>query len=70
MLKRLMRDYYEDTVIAYKWPQCSKAAENSRKAIIQKVPPILVLHLDLFECAISVGKETEFCGGLSLRDIH
>ena len=70
-LKRLLRNYYEDTVITYKCPQCSKEGESFRKTIIQKMPPILVLHLNRFEYAISVRKKQNFVDfpveGLSLR---
>ena len=71
MLKRLLHNYYEDTVITYKCPQCSKEGENFRKTIIQKMPPILVLHLNRFEYAISARKKQNFVDfpveGLSLR---
>ena len=43
-LKRLLHNYYEDTVITYKSPQCS-----FKKTVIQKMPSILVLHLNRFE---------------------
>ena len=49
-LKRLLHNYYEDTVMTYKWPQCSsKEGERFRKTVIQKMPPILVVHLHRFE---------------------
>ena len=70
-LKRLLHNYYEDTVITYKCPQCSKEGESFRKTIIQKMPPILVLHLNWFEYAISARKKQNFVDfpveGLSLR---
>ena len=56
-LKRLLHNYYEDTVITYKCPQCSKEGESFRKTIIQKMPLILVLHLNRFEYAISARKK-------------
>ena len=59
-LKRLLHNYYEDTVITYKCPQCSKEGESFRKTIIQKMPPILVLHLNRFEYAISARKKQNF----------
>ena len=46
ILKRLLHNYYEDTVITYKCPQCSKEGESCMKTIIQKMPLILVLHLN------------------------
>ena len=49
MLKRLLHNYYEDTVITYKCLQCSKEGESFRKTIIQKMPPMLVLLLNRFE---------------------
>ena len=52
-LKRLLNNYHEDTVTTYIYPQCSKEGESFRKTIIQKMPPILVLHLNRFEYAIS-----------------
>ena len=71
MLKRLLPNYYEDTVSTYKCPQCSKEGESLRKTIIQKMPLILVLHLNQFECAISARKKHNFVDfpeeGLSLR---
>ena len=71
MLKRLLHNYYEDTVITYKCPQCSKEGESFRKTIIQKMPSILVLHLNRFEYAISFRKKQNFVDfpveGLSLR---
>ena len=70
-LKRLLHNYYEDTVITYKCPQCSKEGESFRKTIIQKMPLMLVLHLNRFECAISARKKQNFVDfpveGLSLR---
>ena len=70
-LKRLLHNYYEDTVITYKCPQCSKEGESFRKTIIQKMPLILVLHLNRFEYAISARKKQNFVDfpveGLSLR---
>ena len=70
-LKRLLHSYYEDTVITYKCPQCSKEGENFRKTIIQMMPPILFLHLNRFEYAISATKKQNFVDfpaeGLSLR---
>ena len=70
-LKRLLHNYYEDTVITYKCPQCSKEGESYRKSAIQKMPPILVLHLNRFEYAISARKKQNFVDfpveGLSLR---
>ena len=48
-LKRLLHNYYEDTVITYKCPQCSKEGESFRKTIVQKMSSILVLHLNRFE---------------------
>ena len=48
-LKRWLHNYYEDTFITYKCPQCSKEGESFRKTTIQKMPPILVLHLNRFE---------------------
>ena len=69
--KRLLHNYYEDTIITYKWPQCSKEGESLRKTIIQKMPAILVLHLNRFEWAISARKKQNFLDfpveGLSLR---
>ena len=59
-LKVLLHDYYEDTFITYKCPQCSKEGESFRKTIIQKMPPILVLHLNRFEHAISSRKKQNF----------
>ena len=71
MLKTLLRTHYEDTFITYKCPQCSKEEESFRKTIIQKVPLILVLHLNRFEYAISARKTQNFVDfpeeGLSLR---
>ena len=70
-LKRLLHNYYEDIIITYKFPQCSKEGESFRKTIIQKVTPILVLHLNRFEYAISARKKQNFVDfpveGLSLR---
>ena len=70
-LKRLLHNYYEHTVITYKCPQCSKEGESCRKTIIQKMPLILVLHLNRFEYAISARKKQNFVDfpveGLSLR---
>ena len=70
-LKRLLHNYYEDTVITYKYPQCSKEGESFRKTTIQKRPTILVLHVNQFEYAISARKEQNFVDfpveGLSLR---
>ena len=43
-LKRLLHNYYEDTAIIYKCPQCSKEGESFRNTIIQKMLPILVFH--------------------------
>ena len=45
-LKRLLHNYYEDSFITYKCPQCSKEGESLRKTILQKMPPILILHLN------------------------
>ena len=71
MLKRLLHNYYEDTVITYKCPQCSKEGESFRKTIIQKMPPILIIHLNRFEYAISARKKQNFVDfpveGLNLR---
>ena len=44
MLKKLLHNYCEDTFIIYKCPQCSKEGESFTKTIIQKMPPILILH--------------------------
>ena len=59
------------TVIIYKCPQCSKEGESLRKTIIQKMPPILVLHLNRFEYGISATKKQNFVDfpveGLRLR---
>ena len=70
-LKRLLHNYYEDTVITFKCPQCSKEREIFKKTIIQKMPPILVLHLNQFEYAISARKKQNFVDfpveSLSLR---
>ena len=69
--KRFLHNYYEDTVITYECPQCSKEGEIFRKTIIQKMPPILVLHLNRFEYAIFARKKQYFVDfpveGLSLR---
>ena len=48
-LKRLLHNCYEDTFITYKCPQCCKEGESLRKTIVQKMSPILVLHLNRFE---------------------
>ena len=56
-LKRLLHNHYEDTVITYECPQCSKEGESFRKTIIQKIPPILIFHLNRFEYAISAKKK-------------
>ena len=70
-LKKFLHNYYEDTFITYKCPQCSEEGESLRKTIIQKMPPILVLHLNRFEYAISARKKQNFVDfaveGLSLR---
>ena len=71
-LKRLLHNYYEDTVIIYWCPQCSKEGwESFRKTIIQKMSLILVLHLNQLEYAISARKKQNFMDfpveGLSLR---
>ena len=70
-LKRLLHNYYEDTFITYKCPQCNKEGESLRKTFIQKMPPVLVLHLNRFEYAISARKKQNFVDfpveGLSLR---
>ena len=70
MLKRLLHNYNQDTFITYKCPQCSKEGESFKKTIIQKMPPILVLHLNQFEYAISARKKQNFVDfpleGLSL----
>ena len=73
MLKRLLHNCYEDTVITYKCPQCNKEGESFRKTIIQKMSAILVLHLNRFEYAISARKKQNFVDfpveGLSLRGL-
>ena len=70
-LKRLQHNYYEDITFTYKCPQCSKEGESFRKTIIQKMPPILILHLDQFEYAISARNKQNFVDfpveSLSLR---
>ena len=69
-MKKLLHSYYEDTFITYKCSQCIKEGENFRKTIIQKMPLILVLHLNRFEYAISARKKQNFVfpvEGLSLR---
>ena len=70
-LKRLLHNYYEDTFITCKCPQCSKEGESIRKTIIQKMPPLLVLHLNRFDYSISARKKQNFVDfpveGLSLR---
>ena len=70
-MKRLLHNYHEDTFITYKWPQCSKEGETFKKTIIQKMPPMLVLHLNQFKYAISDRKKQNFVDfpveGLSLR---
>ena len=59
-LKKLLHNYYEDTVITHKCSQCTKEGGSFRKTIIQKMPPILVLHLNRFEYAISARKKQNF----------
>ena len=69
--KRLLHNYYEDTFITFNCLQCSKEGQNLRRTTIQKMPPILVLHLNRFEWAISATKKQNFVDfpveGLSLR---
>ena len=56
----LLQAYYEVCCIDYSCPRCNRGGKSSRKTTIQRLPPMLLLHLNRFEYNISARKKQNY----------
>ena len=70
-LANLLENYYKECSIDYSCPKCNKGGKCVRRIFIQRLPPILILHLNRFEY-ISARKKQNYVnfplGQLSLGE--
>ena len=59
-LANLFTNFYQDCSIEYCCPACNKHGVSMRKTAIQKLPPILIIHLNRFEYNISARKKQNY----------
>ena len=60
-LEILIKNYYEATFVDdYNCSSCNVRGRGVRKTYIQKLPPVLVLHLNRFEFSVSARKKQNF----------
>ena len=60
-LESLINSYHEDTYIeGYNCPSCSVRGRGTSKTSIQKLPPILIIHLSRFEFNVSARKKHNY----------
>ena len=71
-LANLLKNYYKECNIDYNCPKCNKGGKCVRRIFIQRLPPILILHLNRFEYNISARKKQNYVDfplrQLSLRE--
>ena len=56
-LANLFENYYKECNIDYNCPKCNKGGKSVRRIFIQRLPPILILHLNRFEYNIPARKK-------------
>ena len=59
-LEMLLSNNYETGLIDYTCTSCNKVGKCARKTVIQRLPPVLVLHLNRFEYNISARKKQNY----------
>ena len=59
-LANLLENYYKECSIDYNCPKCNIGGKCVCRISIQRLPPILILHLNRFEY-ISARKKAELC---------
>ena len=59
-LASLLNNFYQDCSVEYCCPECNKCEFSTRKTMIQKLPPILIVHLNRFEYNISARKKQNY----------
>ena len=59
-LANLLENYYKECSIDYNCLKCNKGGKCFSRTFIQKLPPILILHLNRFEYSISARKKQNF----------
>ena len=59
-LANLLKNYYKECSIDYNCPKRNKGGKCVRRIFIQRLPPILILHLNRFEYIISARKKQNY----------
>ena len=59
-LANLLENYYKECSIDYDCPKCNKGGKCVSRISIQRLPPILILHLNCFEYNISTRKKQNY----------
>ena len=59
-LTNLLENYYKECSIDYNCPKCNKGGTCVHRIFIQRLPPILILHLNRFEYSISARKKQNY----------
>ena len=59
-LANLLENYYKECSIDYNCPKCNIGGKCVRRIFIQRLPPILILHLNRFEYNISARKKQNY----------
>ena len=59
-LVNLLENYYKESSIDYNCPKCNKGGKCLHRIFIQRLPPILILHLNRFEYNISPRKKQNY----------
>ena len=59
-LMSLFHNHYHDGIIDYRCPKCNITGNSTRKTEIQKLPQVLVLHLNRFEYATQANKRQTY----------
>lgn len=59
-LQNLIQNYYESCSVEYLCPRCKTEGKSLKKTFIQKLPPVLILHLNRFEYNISARKKQNY----------
>ena len=59
-LANLLENYYKECSIDYNCPGCNKGGKCVCRIFIQRLPPILTLHLNHFEYNISARKKQNY----------
>ena len=59
-LADLLENCYKECIIDYTCPKCNKGGTCLRRIVIQRLPPILILHLNHFEYNISARKKQNY----------